>query len=201
MKFKELYFFIALLVSALCASAQVYAADKDGKFAVKGAGKRECAAFSKAFDDKSTDYYMYGGWLEGYLSSYNQVQDKAYDITPWQTTELMLFLLSKHCETNPKTKFLTAVNGLIKSFFPVRLKEESSMAKIAIKNTHAYYYSDVLKMVQNKLIQHKYFNKKADGNWSTDMLKGILQYQKQFNLTASGYPDQQTLTHMLLRVK
>jgi len=52
-----------------------YAADADGKFAVKGAGKRSCNDFVQAADEKSSDFLLYGGWLEGYLSHFNSNQE------------------------------------------------------------------------------------------------------------------------------
>ena len=63
----------SLVLSALFIfSSLIYAADVDGKFAVKGAGRKSCESFLQAKASGSNDYLLYAGWVEGFISSYNQ---------------------------------------------------------------------------------------------------------------------------------
>lgn len=192
---------IVILIVAAVAVFQLGAADRSGKFAVKGAGKRSCTDFVTSYDEKNTDYYLYGGWLEGFVSSYNQFQDKTYDAVPWQTTELMLALLHRYCKSNEKVAFLTAVNRLLKSLFPARITTESDIVEVAFKQNKSYYYKDVIVVVQQRLKELGFYQGETDGNYQMDSIEALLNFQKQYGLTQSGLPDQQTLTSLLLRFK
>ena len=45
-----------------------YAADKEGEFSVDGAGSYPCSAYTKAWDEQSRDFYVFIGWLDGYVT-------------------------------------------------------------------------------------------------------------------------------------
>lgn len=193
--------FLAVLSVSLLMSFNSIAADSDGKFAVKGAGRKTCEQFVETAKLKNSDLYLYGGWIEGFVSAYNQHQPNTYDVTPWQTTELMLFLLQEHCKKHPETRFLTAVNGIFKALHPIALTKESPVSKVSVEDTHAYFYVDVIKQVQQRLTALDFYTGEIDGNYNNELVKALAKYQQKFGLSVTGYPDQQSLTHMFIKLR
>lgn len=176
------------------------AADTNGKFSVKGAGRKSCNDFLDAKASASSDYLLYGGWVEGYISSYNQFQPKNYDISPWQTTELLLVFLAEHCKDNTSAKILSVVNGLIKAFFPIRLEEESNLVKVKLGDHETYYYGEIIKRVKERLKAAKVYNgdTKSD-NFGGEEITAIVEFQKRSGLTVTRILDQNTLTRLFLK--
>lgn len=191
---KNLIFLFILYISF-----NSYASDTNGKFAVKGAGKQSCSSFIQAAQIKSTDYYLYGGWVEGFISSYNQFQPNSFDITPWQTTELILALLESHCKDNPNTKFLTATNSLIKTLFPIRLKNESNYVKIQVGKSQMYFYQEIVKRAKKRLERLGYLKDTAYTSFSKKDAIAFENYQKAIGLNITGVPDQKTLLSLFLK--
>ena len=188
---------LAVLLSAHAGLAS--AADEDGKFAVKGAGKRLCSNFLLTAEQKSTDYYLYGGWLEGYISAYNRFQPENYDVTPWQTTELLLALLQQDCENNKERHFLTVTNSLLKALFPIRLPAESALVAIDVNNAKSYFYVEILKRAKQRLIKMGYLQDLGSNDFDQATLDAFKHFQSDRGLAQTGVPDQNTLMNLFLK--
>ena len=94
-----------LAVAAAVLTVPAAARDAGGAYAIKGTGQQACAdyvqAYAAAERTEGASLLLYRGWLEGYLTGFNHFQDETYDLAPWQTTELMLAMLAKHCAGAP----------------------------------------------------------------------------------------------------
>lgn len=192
-------YLLYILFTYLLCSNQAISADNDNKFAVKGAGKRTCADFIQASKQKSTDYYLYGGWLEGYLSAYNQFQKNNFDVTPWQTTELLLVLLNQHCVKNNDVKFLSAASSLIKTLFPIRLKQEDNLVKIQVAGTESYYYQTIIERAKFRLKKLGYeVDMQSNGFTRKDAI-AFEKFQENIGLKVTGLPNQKTLMSLFLK--
>ena len=188
---------LAMLLSVHTGLAS--AADEDGKFAVKGAGKRLCSNFLLAAEQKSTDYYLYGGWLEGYISAYNRFQPENYDATPWQTTELLLALLQQDCENGKDRHFLTVTNGLLKALFPIRLPAESALVAIDVNDAKSYFYVEILKRAKQRLRKMDYLKDMGSSDFDQATLDAFKHFQRDNGLAQTGVPDQNTLMNLFLK--
>jgi len=56
----------------------VPAADKGDRFAALGAGIASCSRFLEARNSQSKEYFLFGGWIDGYLSAHNQLEAGHY---------------------------------------------------------------------------------------------------------------------------
>lgn len=184
----------------ICLSFSASAADSEGKFAAKGAGRKSCGDFTTSAQQKDSEFLLYAGWLEGYLSAYNQFQKSNYDIAPWQTTELFLVLLQRHCKDNSNIKFLDATNAMIKAFYPIRLDSEGTVVKIQVGDATSYYYEEILLRAKTRLKKLGFYQNQISGDKFTDLdVKAFSEYQQKFNLKVTGLPDQNTLTTLFLK--
>ena len=185
-------------VISFVASLSAIAADNSGKYAAKGVGRTACSDFSSAFAEKSSKYFVYGGWIEGYISALNAARANTYDIAPWQTTELMMFLLSKHCSNNPDTRFLTAVSTMLGTFSPSSLSAESAIVEVNFNNTKSYFYADTLLQIKQQLANLGFSVSAANADFDSELASALAAFQKSKGLKQTGLPDQQTLVNLLL---
>jgi hypothetical protein len=188
-----------LVICCLSISFQAVSADNQGKFAVKGAGKHACKDFTKAANARTTDYYLFGGWVEGFISSYNQFQPENFDITPWQTTELILTLLKTHCAKNPDTRFLSATNSLIKTLFPIRLNENSNLMSVQVGKSKSYFYQEIITRVKSRLKAMGYLSGNINSTFKQEDAIALEKFQRKIGLTPTGMLDQQTLASLFLK--
>jgi hypothetical protein len=195
-KMKKYVVTLVVILFSFCAVA----ADEEGAFNTKGAAKRSCSEFASTYSEQGSKTYLYGGWLEGYITAFNALQQKTFDITPWQTTELMLLMLNKHCTDNPDQKFLDATNIMLQAFLPTRMSTRSDIIEMSINDSTIYIYQTVLDMTVEALESSGYNidTESSDIAFNKSYVDAITQYQRAKGIAVTGFPDQQTLVNLLL---
>lgn len=181
----------------LCAVA-AEASDEERLYAVEGAGLAECSKYTKAKSDKTTDFYVFAGWVDGYLTVINKTTDDTYDITPWESLETLTLLLDFHCKKQPDERFSVAVSRLVQGLYADRLKRRSEVVKVEVDARGAIVYREVVRRMQEALAQEDYYGGPSDGNFQVETSEALKKFQKAKDLDVSGLPDQKTL-HLLLR--
>lgn len=192
---------ITLPMIAVFLALPVQAGDKDGRYAIKGAGRMTCEKFLEARDSKTSDLLIYGGWIEGYITAVNNYEKETYDITPWQTTELTLGLVARGCEGNKEARFVDVVAALFRQYYGARLEFESQVGKIAVGDNGMFMYQEILKRVQTALNAKGFDVGTPTGLADERTIEALVAYQKANDLTETGLPDQQTLYSLLLELK
>ncbi len=187
----------ALLVAALMAAAPVHAADGSGRFAVKGAGVASCGNFVDLRAEKSKTIFVFVGWLQGYLSAFNQFTGDTYDVVSWERTEILLRAIERYCEKNRDRKFYAAVAGLANSLMPDRLKTASKRVKATSGKESVTVYREVLRRMQIALADRGFYFGKADGLFGPNTRVGIEAFQRAEKIKVTGIPDQLTLLRLL----
>lgn len=169
------------------------AADGKGDFAVDGGGAQTCAAFNSARAKRNNDYAIYAGWVDGYVTGANQYTKDTYDMTPWQTSELLLTAIGRYCEKNPQHSFINAVNGMLAALKPERLQQKSELMVIQSEGQGTVAYKAVVEQIQRKLTDKKLYSGKIDGLYSPPLRDALKAFQSKANLEKTGLPDQATL--------
>ena len=77
-------------------------ADVDGNYSYWGAGGVVCKAYADMAKAQNADFDRVSFWVAGYLTAYNRLTDKTFDIVEknGNISTAMLWLLS-HCNKNP----------------------------------------------------------------------------------------------------
>ncbi len=184
------------LVAMLFCNASLYAEDKNGSFAVKGAGSISCESYIAIKEKRSRDYYVFVGWLEGYLTAANQHKKGTYDLSPWQSPELLMMALSRHCLKTPKKGFITAVNDMIKVLEQEKLEQASEIVAMTSEGKQTFVYKSILKKIQRRLSAETFFKGAVDGTYTPLLRDAIKAYQKKKDIVPTGLPDQITLFHL-----
>ena len=188
--------FAAAALAAHCALA----ADEAGRFAIKGTGAQDCAAFLSAWDGGSTDLALYAGWIDGYVTGLNQNAADVFDLTPWQNAQTMPGLMHGACRRLPgETRFLDAFDALARGLLPHALAAESPLEGARVADRVATIYRETLRAAQAALAETGFFDGEPDGVFGVATAEALRAFQTREGLEASGLPDQPTLFALLLR--
>ncbi len=191
---------LLLIIILTLSSFNSLASDKDGRFAVRNAGMITCAKFVEEKNKRSTQYNIYVGWIDGFLSAANQFTKQTFDLVPWGNTAFLTTLLENHCKKNNEQLFYVAVNKLAASMMEQRLPVYSEHIKIEYNGKTTYVYQVILKKLQEVLKKEKFYKGKPDGLYGKGTRKAIEKFQKSNNLAVTGLPDQLTLYVVFLKL-
>lgn len=194
-------FFAVFLFSVLIVSP-VAAADKDGDFAIRGVGRISCAELSDALEKKDNQRLtLFGTWLEGYISAANQFSSNTFDITPWQTTELLLALSGRACAQDPDKNFMGVIGRLIADMRPLRLPEKSPVVKLQTEKNVQVQYRETVERVRRRLTElgYRFTTSSVMGEKSLlELRDNVLAYQRENKLPPTGDLDQHTLLNLFV---
>jgi hypothetical protein len=189
---------LAAIFATLALHAQpAGAADSDGTFAVEGVGQTACREFVTAAKERSAKYYNYGGWIEGYLTAYNQVSDDTYDVTPFEGIDLLAALLRGFCTNNPDVPFFQAISSMVRELEPHRLKVRDEPVTTEAGGKQVMVYTTVLKRAQQALAEAGFYDGGIDGAYGPRTRDAFKAFQAAEGLEQTGLPDQVTLLRLL----
>ncbi len=177
------------------ASFSAIAADKDGRFAIKGVGVAKCSQFVEHVK-QSKNLAEFGGWISGYLSAMNRMQDKTYDLAPWQDTQMLVLGIATFCQQNPDAQVHLAVATMAKSMEAERIKAHESLMALKQGDKVELIYRSVLKTVQTKL-KAKGYKITTDGVYGTSTQEALKAFQRSKKLEATGLPDAITIQQLM----
>ena len=100
----------ALIAVMLCASATAYGADADGRYQIWGPGITNCKSYVEMATAQNADFTKMAFWAGGYLTAYNQLSDKTWDILGKDGTVsgVMLWLVG-FCNKHPNEILAIAI--------------------------------------------------------------------------------------------
>ena len=187
--------FVLLLLAFSAAPAS--AADSQGNFAMKGAGFLPCQVFVTERESKSNVYYMIGGWLEGFISAHNKYVDGTYDIASFESLELLLWVIDKHCRSNPDDRLYSVVNSIIIQLSPDRLQKRSRKLDIKSGQRSTALYQTTIRRMQARLTELGLYKDDVDGRYTEATESALMAFQSDNDLEMTGFPDQTTLWRLL----
>ncbi|MGB0659927.1 MAG: HdeA/HdeB family chaperone [Mangrovicoccus sp.] len=186
---------LPLLLALSCATHMAQAADSKGLFAVDGMGNMTCARFAELPSD-SRDFWGAIGWMEGYITGFNQLRSDTYDVTPWQTTEVLASALRAGCADHPEVKLVAALNAMIKQLAPDRLTDATPIRRLDDGTNAVFVYETVLAHMRDKLHDQGYLA----ANTALDdqaLFMALGSYQKDQGLAVTHLPDLPTVARIL----
>lgn len=185
----------ALIGLTVLGGSVARAADSNGSFGADGIGGQPCKLFTDAADRK--DQVMvaaFSGWVGGYATAYNALTPDTFDITPWQSSDLILAKLDRHCRAFPDKPFVEAVAALYSVLHPARMTQPSPIISMSAGGKTQPLPAEVLSRVR-KLIESDRGQPLTtpEGTFDDAFSKALVEYQTQKGLPQSGLADQPTL--------
>ena len=188
-----LIFGLAILMAASIA----WSADRNGQFMVKGAGVSRCEQFTAAVTSRGPEFYVYAGWIDGYLSGMNRYENNVFDLVSWHSTEVLMAALSKVCSQDPQLGFHQAVNQLAHTLRRTAITDKDTLVTIKNDRHGVVVYEQIVKRVQHRLKQRGFDTVEVNGDYDADTRAAVLQFQANKGLEQTGIPDQLTLSSLL----
>ena len=182
-----------LLAVSISFSAAAFAGDSTGSFAVRGAGLIDCATFLDEKEEQTEAYIMIGGWIDGYLTAFNQLSERTYDVTPFQSTEMLVTIIENHCRKFGDHRLFTVVTSMADQLRNDRLSQRSELVTVRVDDKDTRLYKETIRRMQIELQEHGHLTESATGRFDTPTLNAIKAYQESIGYVPTGFPDQATL--------
>ena len=188
---------LAAICSLLAQSA--HAADSAGKFSIRGAGLLSCKAYLEERAARSDLYFLIGGWLDGYITARNQFQPSTYDVTTFESSELLLLIMENHCKGHPQDGLFAVVNSLLGKIHAERLQQGAPFVNIRVGTRRTSLYEPTVARIQKALEAKGLLSDPATGEFDEPTRKALAAFQSSIGYESSGFPDQATLWKLLSR--
>lgn len=189
--------YLALVISGQLQTQHVQAADNNHKFAMKGAGALSCQIYVTERQKKSDVYYMIGGWIEGYISAYNRFTPSIYDITSFESLELLLAVIDSHCQSHATDPLHGVLSGVLTKLRPDAIQLGSEKIEISEGERRTRLYRETLRRVQTELTQLGLYKGQVDGRFTDETRSALIAFQSDIGHESTGFPDQTTLWRLL----
>lgn len=186
----------ALTVLGAGLSLPAAGADTAGEFAVKGVGRLTCQRFTEARSAGSENYSRFVGWIEGYLTAANRYQPQTHDIAPWESSDLLAFIIENHCQQNPAEPFFTVVQQITAKLQDWRLQAKSPQVEARAGQQTVVIYQEVLRRAQAELARRGIYGSTVDGRYDPKTREAFETFQVLEGLDVTGVPDQKTLSRL-----
>ncbi len=186
---------LALALALFCTAGQqdAFGADRKKKFAVKGVGTHSCSEFLAATSMGPADLMPYRNWVEGYLSATNRLTSGVYDVTPWQSGELLLTIMAGHCQKNEPHTIALVAQGIVNAFEANWLDRASRSLQIKTDTHSVQVYESIIGQTKEKLATLGYYSGKTDTTFNKETQEALSLYQVSQGLEVTGLPDPLTL--------
>lgn len=185
---------------ALCLSLTVLsfgaaqAADGQGRYSAKGAGRFKCDRFlTAAKEQKQQELNAVVDWVNGYITAVNMTQPTTYDIAPWQSDLVMFDLISRICTQKPDEPIVNAVVQMLQSFAANKLATVEQPIDAKSGSNSVKVYPTALKQAQTTLVKLGLLSGTADGTYGPKTKTAIEAFQDKYKVKKTGVPDMETL--------
>jgi hypothetical protein len=184
---------------ALCglAAMPLAAADDTGSFAVDGVGARLCKDFTAAVaaDDKSLAI-AFVGWTDGFHSATNALSPETFDLTTWQTADVMIAKMRSFCTANPDEAYVNGLGQLVQVLRPDRIAAKEDIASAEWDGRTVILYQSGLQKVRDRVTDLGHDLPTPAGGFDASFATALIEVQKAAGLAETGLPDQETLIHL-----
>ncbi len=182
-----------------CFSPAAHAADKDGRFSVRGLGGSKCSDLAAAVSQKNTALIQaYSTWLGGYLTATNRLISQTFDVVPSTPATDAVGLVSVVCQANPNNLVESATYQALGAINSIRIRQDSPLVAVQEGSKSLVIRQEALITVQTELARAGLFKGAADGKASPALVQAVRAFQKAQKLPESGLPDIDVLIRLTL---
>jgi len=187
----------AMIAALTLYSIPAHAADKDGRFSVRGLGSSKCSELTTAIEKKeSASIQLYGSWLSGYVSASNRLISQTFDAIPGTSANDVLGVVAVLCGRNKDGLVESATYQALEALNPVRLRQDSPLITMQDGARTLKIRQEALMFVQTELASAKLYKGSADGKPSPELARSIRAFQKAQKLPETGLPDMDVIVRL-----
>lgn len=171
------------------------AADSERRYAVKAAGNAKCEQFSAVYKKRGPEFFLFAGYVHGFISAINARSPATYDIQPWQSDLVTMASLARACDTRPDERFANVVSRMIVSLEAQRLTEYSQSLPVE-GAAEGRMYREVIYRMQTRLKALGFFDAEPNSELDQTTRDSLRLFQAGNGLEETGSPDQRTLLRL-----
>lgn len=190
---------ICTVLITLSAST-TFAADKNGRFATKGAGLLTCEEMRTVTRENPALLTRFAGWTAGYVSATNFVSDNTFDVAMFETAETIFQYVYEHCARNPNDNFSVATGLMVEVLRASKVQEFTNFSRFHPSSKYQYYEQTVERVFAT-LIGKGLLNPTTEQPTETEIVAAISKFQEQEGLPVTGDADQLTLVNLLRDIR
>ena len=198
MKAKRLYAAALISVTVAGPSTIASAADRDGNYAIRGPGAEQCSALVELAEQDDADLSRLSGWVDGYLSARNRLDDDTFDVSPVVESSPVMALVLRVCADNMEATIEAAVDGVVDFLDPARQQAQSEQREIEHEEARAVIREETMRQLQGELAERGLYDGGVDGVYGPGTRQGIIGFQQEAGLAQTGVPDPETILRLLL---
>jgi hypothetical protein len=177
----------------LCLPQSVFAENHVVReYVVEGPGRMTCADFNAA-EAAEPRIISVASWLNGYLTAHNRLSNDIFDLTPWQTTPILMSLLAQYCAANPDQIVERGAQELVAYLVPNALREPSDVVAVGQGSDVVLLYVRTVGNIRQRLSEEGF----PPATSMESLLEAIAAFQAQNGLPVTGLPSQNTLAILL----
>ncbi|PWR03516.1 hypothetical protein DKT77_06580 [Meridianimarinicoccus roseus] len=176
-----------------------HAASVGGEFNVDGPGAQNCSLFVEAVDQAdAASLTAFSAWTEGFVTGVNVFRDETYDVTPWQTPQLILSKMAAFCRENPDVPYVNGLGRLISVLMPNRQTEPSPIIQVRYDGQAVALPTWVLNEARRALeaVTDGGALPTAPDGFDDAFAERLKSFQAAEGLPRTGLPDQATLNRL-----
>ncbi len=176
------------------------AEDAGGRFAVDGVGRVTCARMLELRSGEGAEARLgrasLAAWVDGFLSAANLLTPDTYDLTPWQTTEVVEAMIASHCAANPDDAIALAAGRLTRALAGQRAAEAQETVSLRANGRAVNLYRGTLEAVR-EAVAARGLPTGAVGGYDEAFAASVAAVQEEAGLPPTGLPDVPTLVTLL----
>lgn len=194
---------LALLVVGLAVTNAVHAADRQGRFAVRGAGSLTCKQLITGLESKDPAVrremvLLHISWLDGYLTSLNRTAADTFDAVPFVSGADMLAVVLTQCRSRQDSLVEVVLHNTIAAMSASKVGQDSPVVTVTVGKRSCALRRHTIIAIQRKLIEHRLLTGKPDGLFKDATRKALAGFQRSVKHEATGFPDIDTILKLLL---
>lgn len=170
------------------------AADEEGNYAVRGAGSFSCERYRASVEaEDPAELNQFLSWIQGHITATNRMRDDTFDLYPVVSPTRIGALVYNVCGNYPDNRLEEAVVSLGDYMAPGRVREESAIAQVSTGEGTVAVRRATLERVQQALIETGHYTGEPEALFDERMQEALRRYQEEYDLTATGLPDADTI--------
>jgi hypothetical protein len=187
-----------VVILALAIAGGAFAADRNGRFAPKGAGLVLCESFVAEHAKGSDAYLLFRGWIDGFVTAANRYETETFDLLASQTPATIAAAIDNHCSKNPQDPVVEVMLSIVDQLRDQRIRAESRLVRVENgSGDHVLLYEESILAIRTVLAELGYPLDSEDSSFNGRVESALREFQVTRNLKATGLPDQETLWQLL----
>lgn len=178
----------AAVAAVVLSSLNANATTGEQSYAVEGPGRMGCSAFTAlAPDDRRNGAVLL--WLTGYLTAHHKLLGDVFDLSPWQTPEVLLSLVRQYCSAHQDAIVEQGARELVLFLGPDAERTESKVVEWRNGDDLVLLYETTVQKIRDALSVAGH----SPGETSDDLVSALSAYQASNGIAVTGLPDQATM--------